>query len=143
METLIRHLAQSIEPVKTSTSPVLSTGSPDVFASLAEQSIDLNRLLVNSPASTFYVRIEGDSMVDAFIPSKALLLVDRLARARHGDIIMACLNGEFTVKRLLRTHVGTFLSPANTSYKPVKITREMNFQVWGVVSRIIIDPNDV
>jgi DNA polymerase V len=138
METLIH----PNEPVKTS-SPVFSTESDDVFASLAEQSVDLNRLLVNRPEATFFVIVEGDSMIDSFIPSKALLLVDRSASARSGDIIVAVLNGEFTVKRLLKTHVGTFLSPANPNYKPVKISKEMNFEVWGVVSRIIIDPKDV
>src|SRR4028118_189482 len=111
METLVH----PNEPAKTA-GPVFSTEFRDVFASLAEQSTDLNRLLVNCPEATFIVTVEGDSMIDSFIPAKALLLVDRSAMARSGDIIVEVLNGEFTVKRLLRTHVGTFLSPANPNY---------------------------
>lgn len=82
-------------------------------------------------------------MIDAFIPPKGLLVVDRFINAATGDIVVAVLNGEFTVKRLLKTQAGIFLSPANPKYKPIKVTEEMDFQVWGVVTKIISDPKDM
>ena len=121
----------------------IPAGFPSPAADYLEDRIDFNDLLIRTPSATFCVRVEGESMIDAFIPPKALLIVDRSLSASSGNIVVAVVNGEFTVKRLLQTQVGTFLTPANTRYKSIKITEEMNFQVWGVVSKIIIDPNDL
>jgi DNA polymerase V len=115
-------------------------GFPSPASDYIEETIDLNELLIKTPSATFFVRVEGESMIDAFIPPKALLLVDRSINAASGHIIVAVLNGEFTVKRLLITQAGTFLAPANPRYQSIKVTEEMNFSVWGVVSKIISDP---
>ena len=118
-------------------------GFPSPAADYNEDRIDLNELLIKTPSATFFVKVEGESMIEAFIPPKALLLVDRSLNANTGDIVVAVINGEFTVKRFVKTQGVTFLSPANTKYKPIKITEDMSFQVWGVVSRIIIDPKEM
>ncbi len=117
-------------------------GFPSPAADYIEDKIDLNELLIKTPSATFFVKVEGESMIEAFIPDKALLIVDRSLNATSGDIVLAVVNGEFTVKRLLQTHAGMFLKPENPKYKLIEINEEMNFQVWGVVSKIIIDPKD-
>lgn len=121
----------------------IPAGFPSPATDYIEDRIDLNQLLIKTPSATFFVKVEGESMIEAFIPPKALLVVDKSLSAATGDIVVAVVNGEFTVKRLLITHAGTFLSPANHKYRPLKINEEMNFQVWGVVTRIITDPKDV
>ncbi len=82
-------------------------------------------------------------MINAFIPAKALLIVDRSITPRSGDIIVALVNGEFTVKRFIRASNQVYLAPANVKFNSLEITEEMNFIAWGVVSKIIIDPKDV
>lgn len=121
----------------------VSAGFPSPASDYIEDRIDLNQLLIKTPSATFFVKVEGDSMVNACIPHKALLVVDRSMNASSGDIIVAVINGEFTVKRLLITHAGTFLVPENPKYKQIRITEEMDFRVWGVVSSIIIDIKDL
>src|SRR5689334_25358923 len=118
----------------------IPAGFPSPAADYIEEKIDLNQLLVKTPAATFFVKVEGDSMVDAYIPPKALLVVDRSITPRSGDIIVAVINGEFTVKRLLKTHAGVFLAPENKKFKPIRIEDDMDFMAWGVVTKIIIDP---
>ena len=82
-------------------------------------------------------------MIDAFIPPKARLLIDRSLTANNGDIVLAVVNGEFTVKYLRRNQHKCWLVPANKKYKEIEITSDMDFTVWGVVTSIIVNPNDV
>jgi DNA polymerase V len=117
-------------------------GFPSPAADYIEDSIDLNDLLVKTPSATFFVRVEGESMLDAFIPPKALLIIDRSVTPNSGDIIMAVVNGEFTVKRFIKSLNHVYLTPANIKFNSMEITEEMSFIVWGVVSKIIIDPKD-
>ena len=118
-------------------------GFPSPAADHFEEQIDLNKHLQKNPSATFFVRAQGNSMQDAFIADGSLLVVDRSIRAQHGHIILAVLNGEFTVKRLIKTSGGLFLAPENSDYKPIHITSDMDFQVWGVVSFIITDAKKV
>ena len=111
-------------------------------ADYIEESIDLNELLVKTPTATFFVRVEGESMINAFIPPKALLIIDRSITPSSGDIIVAVVNGEFTVKRFIKTFNQVYLAPANIKFNSIEINEEMDFKVWGVVSKIIIDPKD-
>jgi DNA polymerase V len=121
----------------------VQAGFPSPANDYIEERIDLNQLLIKSPSATFFIRVEGESMVGAFIPPKALLIVDRSLRASNGDIIVAVVDGEFTVKRLVKTQAGLFLTPENNKYKPLKVEENSDFQVWGVVRKIIIDPKDL
>jgi DNA polymerase V len=82
-------------------------------------------------------------MINDFIPEGALLVVDRSLKPQHNDIIVGVVNGEFTVKRLLRSAKKIVLQPANPAFRPLQITEEMDFVVWGVVIQIIIDPKKI
>ena len=118
-------------------------GFPSPAADYSEEQIDLNNYLQKNPSSTFVVKAHGNSMQDAYIPDGALLVIDKSIRPQHGHIVLAVLNGEFTVKRLIKTAGGVFLSPENSDYKPIQITTDTDFQVWGVVSFIITDAKKV
>lgn len=112
-------------------------GFPSPAADYIEDSIDLNELLVKTPSATFFIRVEGESMLDAFIPPKALLIIDRSIIPSSGDIIVAVVNGEFTVKRFIKSSNHVYLAPANIKFNSMEITEEMSFVVWGVVSKIL------
>ena len=120
----------------------ITTGFPSPAADYIEGRIDLNKLLIKTPSATFFVKVEGESMVNAFIPNNSILVVDRSLNAISGNIVVAVINGELTVRRLLQTHARIFLKPENPKYQPIEINEEMSFQVWGVVITIIINPKD-
>ncbi|RYY46123.1 MAG: translesion error-prone DNA polymerase V autoproteolytic subunit [Chitinophagaceae bacterium] len=121
----------------------LPAGFPSPAADHLEESIDIAKVLVPRPNSTFIVGCKGDSMINAFIPPAAKLVVDRSVKPENGSIVVAVLNGEFTVKYLRKNKHKCWLVPANSKYKEIEITAEMGMQVWGVVTSIIINPVDV
>lgn len=131
----------------TQTIPYYETQVPAGFPSPAmdymQERIDLNKELIPHPLSTFIIESSGYSMVNAFIPPKARLIVDRSLVAKNGDIVLAVLNGEFTVKFLKKNNYKCWLVPANSKFKEIEITPEIDMQVWGVVTQIITNPNDV
>jgi DNA polymerase V len=112
-------------------------GFPSPADDYIEGEMDLNELLIHHPAATFFVRAEGDSMEGAGIHSGDILVVDRSLEAGEGDIVIAALDGELTVKRLRRQGERLFLAPENRAWQPIEITPENDFQVWGVVSSVI------
>ncbi|OIR07661.1 LexA repressor [mine drainage metagenome] len=120
----------------------VKTGFPSPANDYLEERIDLTKELIKHPLSTFIVESEGDSMINAFIPPKAKLIIDRSIKPRNGDIVLAIINGEFTVKYFKKNDFKCWLIPANKKYKEIEITAEMEMQVWGVVIKIIVDPND-
>lgn len=114
-------------------------GFPSPAEDYVEGSIDLNRDLVKHPFYTFYVRVDGDSMMPAIQPG-ALLVVDRMAETREGHIVLARIGSAFLVKRLHFDETGrVFLLSDNETYAPVEITEEMDFEVWGRVLHSIQD----
>ena len=121
----------------------VQAGFPSPAMDYIEERIDLNKTFIKHPLSTFIVECSGDSMINAFIPPKAKLIVDRSLTPKTGDIVLAVINGEFTVKFLKKSDHNCYLVPANSKYKEVKVTPEMNMQVWGVVTSVITDTNDV
>jgi DNA polymerase V len=118
-------------------------GFPSPATDYLEERIDLSKELIRHPLSTFLVQSEGDSMINAFIPPKALLLVDRSLTPQNGDIVLAVLNGDFTVKFLKKNNLKCWLVPANSKYREMEITEEMNMQIWGVVITVISDPKNL
>lgn len=118
----------------------VKAGFPSPAMDYMEEEIDFNQLLRPRPSSTFVVRVDGHSMVDAHIPDQALLVVDRSIKPASGNIIVAIVNGEFTVKRFIKNSSGIRLMPANPKYQPIVISEGMEFAVWGTVTKIIIDP---
>src|ERR1700712_12767 len=118
-------------------------GFPSPALDYMEERIDLSRELIRHPLSTFIVECTGDSMMGAFIPPKARLIVDRSLTAENGSIVVAVVNGEFTVKFLRKNDHRCWLVPANSKYPEIKISAEMEMQIWGVVTYIITDTQDL
>ncbi len=109
-------------------------GFPSPAQDYLSESIDLNRELVEHPASTFYARVAGDSMEGEGISEGDLLVVDRSLEAEHGDLAVCCLDGEFTLKRLrFLPGGGIMLMPSNPRYRPIPVASDADFKVWGVV----------
>jgi len=121
--------------------PLYETGVKAGFPSPAEDEVstplNLNEHLIPHPASTFFVRVVGDSMKGAGIFSGDLLIVDRSLAASHNKIIVALVQGEFTVKRLLIHKEGITLQAENPLYPPIHIHNTQDFTVWGVVTYVI------
>ena len=115
----------------------VSAGFPSPADDYLEGKLDLNEHLVRNPAATFFVRVTGDSMIEAGIYSGDILVVDRSLEPKDGSIVIAVINGELTVKRLSKSKNKIYLLPENTNYQPIEITSEMQFEVWGVVSTVI------
>ncbi|HYH16538.1 MAG TPA: translesion error-prone DNA polymerase V autoproteolytic subunit [Flavisolibacter sp.] len=123
-------------------SPVLigvQAGFPSPAGDYMETPIDLNSHIIEHPSATFFVRVEGESMTGANIPPGALLVVDRALRAKDGAIVVAVINGEFTVKRLEKKLNKIRLLPENPKFNPIEITGDMQLEIWGVVRAIVID----
>lgn len=115
----------------------VTAGFPSPADDYIEKPLDLNDLVVKHPHATFYVRVEGDSMRDAGIASGDILVVDRALAPTHGKVVVALIEGEFTVKQIhIRDGVVT-LMPANAAYAPIVIKEGSDFQVWGVVTYVI------
>lgn len=115
----------------------ISCGFPSPAEDYLEAKLDLNEKLIQRPSSTFLLKAEGDSMTNAGIFNNDLLVVDKSIKPQHGHIIVAVVNGEFTLKRLVLRFPKTILQPENPKFKPLEITAEMNFEVWGVVTHTI------
>lgn len=115
----------------------LVAGFPSPAEDYAAYPLDLHALLIEHPAATFFVRIQGDSMKDAGMYSGDILIVDRSLTAQNGKIVVALLNGAFTVKRMKIEGKKIFLIPANPRYQSMEVTAESDFQVWGVVTYVI------
>ncbi len=116
---------------------LIQAGFPSPASDYAEDDIDLAKIL-KPKTSMFCFRAVNDSMIDSHIPPDAILIVDKALRPVNNSIVIAVVNGEFTVKHLVKDIKGYTLVPANAKYKPLRITEEMDFSVWGVVTAIII-----
>lgn len=115
----------------------VSAGFPSPADDYIEAKLDLNQYLVKHPAATFFVRVEGDSMIGAGIFPEDILVVDRSLTPKDGKIVIAVINGELTVKRLKQARNKVVLMPENDAFSPIEITEEMNFSIWGVVTAVV------
>ena len=109
-------------------------GFPSPADDHAEKRLDLNEYLIDQSESTFFVRIKGDSMIDAGILDNDIVIVDRSKSAAINYIVLASIDGEFTVKVLAKNSEGPYLMPANKEYKPIHIKSDSEFEIWGVVT---------
>jgi len=130
-----------IDTMKKCEQPLFIADVPAGFPSPAddyeEEKLDLNKYLIKNQAATYFVRVTGDSMVGAGIHSGDLLVVDRSLEPEDKKIVIATINGEMTVKRIRRKNKKIFLEPENVEYSAQEINREMQFEVWGVVTNVI------
>lgn len=115
----------------------VEAGFPSPAEDYMEGSLDLNRHLVKHPAATFFVRVSGDSMINAGIHPGDILIVDRSLEATDKKIVIAVIDGELTVKRLRYRKGLIFLEPENENYHPITITGEKSLEIWGVVTNVI------
>jgi DNA polymerase V len=115
----------------------VAAGFPSPAEDWLEQRLDLNTFLIAHPAATFFVYVRGDSMRGAGIHQGDLLIVDRAVEARHNHVIVAVLDGEFTVKRLQIVRGKVILKAEHPDYSPLEVSASSDFQVWGVVTFVI------
>ncbi|NGX52169.1 MAG: LexA repressor [Candidatus Anoxychlamydiales bacterium] len=115
----------------------IQAGFPSPADDYLENSLDLNELLIKNPPASFFVKVKGDSMIGAQISEGDILVVDRSIEPVDKKIIIANFLGEFNVKRLRIINKEVFLYSENPKYKPMKITKEMDFEVFGVVTYVI------
>jgi DNA polymerase V len=107
-------------------------GFPSPATDFLEKKLDLDELLIKNPASTFFVRVTGDSMKDSGIHSGDILVVDRSLEPKSNDIAVCILNGEFTVKRIKKQGDKFFLISSNKNFQPIEVSSESDFSVWGI-----------
>ena len=111
----------------------VSAGFPSPADDHIEENIDLNEHLISNPFSTFFLRVKGDSMINAGIKDKDLIIVDKSLIAKPGNIIIAMIDGEFTIKRLSIKNDELYLKAENHNYPDFRFKNHINVQIWGVV----------
>lgn len=135
----------SNQPIKLEGSPILvsNTGSivhagfPSPAEDIGAKRIDLNSVLITHPAATFVMKARGSSMVEAGIFDGDVLIVDKAVRAKHGHIVIAEVDGEFTVKRLFNRNGRTKLQAANVTFPDIQFKEGQELKIWGVVTHTI------
>ncbi|HHZ81255.1 MAG TPA: translesion error-prone DNA polymerase V autoproteolytic subunit [Flavobacteriales bacterium] len=115
----------------------VQAGFPSPAEDHLDLDLDLSSYLIQHPSATFCCRVEGDSMVGAGIQSGDVIMIDRSLTPGKGSIVLAILDGEFTVKRVDIVDDTLFLIPENPRLKPIEVGEESSFQVWGVVTFVI------
>jgi DNA polymerase V len=115
----------------------VAAGFPSPADDYVETGIDLNEQLIRHPSSTFFLRVSGDSMIGAGIHHGDLLIVDRSLEPRHGRIVVAVLEGAFTLKRLVRHRGRLRLEAAHAAYPPLEISDADDLRLWGVAVHVI------
>lgn len=108
-------------------------GYPSPAQDYVEQRVDLNELILRRPSATYFIKVSGESMIDAGICDGDMLVVDSSITAKHGDIVVAAVAGEFTVKRLCISPA-VQLMPMNDAYRPITFGSEDELQIFGVVT---------
>ena len=111
----------------------ISAGFPSPADDYTEENIDLNEHLISNPFSTFFLRVKGESMLNAGIKDKDLIIVDKSLRAKPGDIVIAMIDGEFTIKRLSIKNNELYLKAENHNYPDFNFKNNIDVQIWGVV----------
>lgn len=134
-------IVQEVDWSTTSEQPYVDggvrAGFPSPSQDYLEQTLDLNRFLVSHPESTFFAKVVGDSMIDVGIEEGDLLVIDRSIDPQDGHIVVAFLDGEFTLKFIRVDKQNSnqlYLVPANSDYPEILVTSEQQFVVWGVVT---------
>ena len=139
---LVSHLAgQILRPAKMAPiqltpmySHSISAGFPSPADDYIEDRLDLNELLVNNKAATFFLRVKGDSMINAGIHHGDIIVVDRSVQPAHRSIVVAVVDGELTVKRLISHGGMTELHAENPKYLPIRLQEGQELTIWGVVT---------
>jgi DNA polymerase V len=118
----------------------IRAGFPSPAQDYVDRTLDLNKELIQHPEATFYAKVVGDSMRDAGVYPGDILVIDRSITPTDGCMTVCFLNGEFTLKTLdlsQREQGVIWLRPSNSAYQPIRVTPEMQFEIWGVVAYTI------
>jgi DNA polymerase V len=115
----------------------IQAGFPSPAEDYIDRKLDLNEHLVKHPSATFFVKVQGDSMINAGIHSGDTLIVDRSLEPADKKIVIAVINGDMTVKRIKKLKGRLYLMPENDAFKPLEITEGSDFQIWGIVTSVI------
>lgn len=139
-DTTISHIASNA-PASSLVLPLISStircGFPSPAEDFPTQPFNLMEHIAPRPVATFMMRVRGDSMQDAGIRDGDLIVVDRSLQARHGDIVVAVVNGEFTVKQLYQRDGRCELHPANETYPIITFKDGNTLEIWGVVTAAV------
>jgi DNA polymerase V len=115
----------------------VSAGFPSPAEDYIEGNLDLNEFLIKHPSATFFVKVSGNSMIDAGIHDGDILIVDRSLKPADKKVVIAVVNGELTVRRIRVSKGKIVLVSENESYTPLHVEEGMSFDVWGVVTTVI------
>jgi len=115
----------------------ISAGFPSPADDFMQQRLSLDSELIKNKEATFFARVTGQSMIDAGLNDNDLLVIDRSLSPSNNRIAVCFLDGEFTVKRLRVKKGEVWLQPENKDYKPIKVTQENDFIIWGIVTNVI------
>jgi len=135
--TAVYGLSRETRVVRPLFSCGVTAGFPSPAEDYIDQRLDLNELLIKNPAATFFVRVAGDSMTGAGINHDDILIVDRSLEPVSGKIVIAVINGELTVKKLLIDDQCCRLVAENPDYAPLEISPETDCEIWGVATSVI------
>ena len=114
-------------------SQAVAAGFPSPADDFLEFDLSLDKKLIKHPSATFFVRVNGTSMVNAKIFDGSILLIDRAEKIKNGDIVLAVVDGDFTVKRYRKSGETVLLYPENKNMRPIKIVQGSESYVWGKV----------
>lgn len=115
----------------------ISAGFPSPADDFKEVRISLDKELVRNQESTFYARVSGDSMEDAGLSNGDMIIIDRSINPENNKIAVCFLDGEFTVKRIIKKNQKIYLKPENKNYKELEIGEESDLIIWGIVTYVI------
>ena len=115
----------------------ISAGFPSPADDFKEIRISLDKELVKNKEATFYARVSGESMVEAGLDDRDLLVIDRSLNPESGRIAVCLVDGEFTVKKIKKEKNKLFLMPQNKKYKPIEIKEGNQLVIWGIVEYVI------
>jgi len=115
----------------------VSAGFPSPAEEYMDLSLDLNKDLITNPSSTFYAKVKGNSMVDAGINNGDIIVIDKALEPANGKKAVCYIDGEFTLKTIKIKKNELWLIPANPEFKPIKVTEENEFIIWGIVTFVI------
>ena len=115
----------------------ICAGFPSPADDFLDLSIDLNKEYIRDKEATFYGRVSGDSMINAGLHNGDLLIIDKSIEPKSGNIAVCWIDGDYTVKRIKITKDTIWLIAENDKYKPIKVTKENDFLIWGIVTTII------
>ncbi|BES61820.1 LexA family protein [Dysgonomonas capnocytophagoides] len=116
---------------------VIKAGFRSPVEDYLETAINLNKELIKHPASTFYGRVKGDSMIETNVHDGDILVIDKSLEPRNEDMADCFIDSEFTIKYIKIEKDIIWLQPANDNYKPIKVTIDNDFIIWGIVTHFI------